>query len=66
MKKPYDVVGNIIAYENGALDVAESLVLFQYLVDTGQAWSLQGSYGRTAADLIKRGLIKEAAHGQAV
>ena len=28
---------------------------WQYLIDTKQAWSLQGWYGRTAADLIDAG-----------
>ena len=56
-KRPYDVVGNIIAYEQGDLDDEATLTLFQHLVDTGLAWSLQGSYGRTAAALIERGLI---------
>jgi hypothetical protein len=56
-EKPYDYMGQIIAYENGDLDEDETLTLFQYLVDTGLAWQLQGAYGRTAAALIERGDI---------
>lgn len=50
-------IDNIIAYENGDLTEEETIELFQHLVDTGLAWQLQGSYGRTARNLIELGLI---------
>ena len=52
-----DLTMDIIAYENGEMPYQEMLVFFQKLVDTGFAWQLQGSYGRTAKDLIEQGLI---------
>lgn len=55
-KKPYDVVGNIIAFEQGDLAEDDVVVLFQHLIDSGLAWSLQGFYGRTAEGLIEQGL----------
>ena len=36
----------------------EILTAWQWLVDTGQCWILQGWYGRTATYLIEEGLIK--------
>ena len=31
---------------------------WQYLVDTGLAWSLQGWFGRTAKAMIDQGIIR--------
>ena len=51
------MLDDIIAYENGELDEDETVELFQQLVNSGLVWQLQGSYGRTAMDLINAGLI---------
>ncbi|MDO8547838.1 MAG: hypothetical protein Q7R68_10830 [Nitrospirales bacterium] len=34
----------------------EQIEAWQYLIDTGLAWSLQGWFGRTASALIEQGL----------
>jgi hypothetical protein len=35
----------------------EQLISWQWLVDTGTCWHLQGWYGRTAMDLLNRGIV---------
>lgn len=52
-----DVVDLIMKYEAGELDDAETVALFQLLVNNGMAWRLQGHYGRTAQALIEAGLV---------
>lgn len=42
-------------------DEQQIIDAWQYLVDTGLAWSLQGWFGRTATALIERGVIQPAA-----
>jgi len=59
-KEKIDLVGMIMAYENGELEAEKTLELFAELIRTGQAWQLQGSiYGRPASELIKGGYISK-------
>ncbi len=55
-----DIVSAIIEHEQGELSWEDTLELFQELVNSGMAWSLQGHYGRTAQRLIEEGLIQPA------
>ena len=52
-----DQLDKIIAYEEGSLSDDETIDLFQSLVNSGLAWQLHGSYGRTAARMIEQGYI---------
>jgi hypothetical protein len=49
-----------VAIAEGMVDADddETLDAYQYLVDTGIIWQLQGSFGRVAQHLIDAGLIK--------
>jgi hypothetical protein len=49
------LVSLICDYESGLMDAADTIALFQRLIDTGMAWRLQGSYGRTAALMLQQG-----------
>lgn len=52
-------IDKIIAYEQGELDDDSTIELFQELINTGMAWTLQGHYGRTAKALIEGGYCHE-------
>jgi hypothetical protein len=54
-EEKYDLVGKIMDFESGQMEEAEIIVFFQELIDNGMAWTLQGSYGRTATALIDAG-----------
>jgi len=58
--KDYDEVGAMMAYESGELDEVGIVELFQHLIDSGLAWSLQGTYGRMARLLIEAGVCNAA------
>jgi len=53
-----EVVNRIMKFEGGNLTIQSYLELFSYLIATGQAWTLQGMYGRTAKSLIDAGLLE--------
>lgn len=55
LNDPRCSVDKIMDYEDGKLDDEGVIELFQGLIDTGMAWQLQGSYGRTASALINNG-----------
>ena len=57
----YDIMGGILAFEDGSLDREGTIELFQHLVDSGLAWQLQGHYGRSAQDLIDAGEVTRPA-----
>lgn len=47
-----DLTDMIIAYENGDTNLTQEILLFAKLVETGQAWTLQGHYGAVASEMI--------------
>lgn len=65
-KKEYKnmTIYSATAYAEGFLEgkgvtKVRKLIAWQWLHDTGNAYSLQGWYGRTAQALINEGLIEE-------
>ena len=57
-----DIVGQIVAFEQGELEDGEVHALFQFLLDSGMIYSLQGSYQRMAEDLLLAGVIEQPEH----
>ena len=49
----------MMAWEGGNLTMKQYFTLFADLVKSGQAWTLQGMYGREAARLIESGYINK-------
>lgn len=60
MSKTEDQVADIMRYESGEMGMDEVVAFFQRLIDDGIVWQLQGSYGRTAHNLITSGLCHTA------
>jgi len=50
---------NAVLIAEGEIDTDQETQIeaWQYLVDTGLAWSLQGSFGRMAQELIDQEVI---------
>jgi hypothetical protein len=50
---------NAVLIAEGEIDTDQETQIeaWQYLVDTGLAWSLQGSFGRMAQELIDQDVI---------
>ena len=46
-------------FEDGEISRENFFKLFSHLIKTGQAWTLQGFYGRTAQQLIDYEFINE-------
>lgn len=57
MSDNYDLVGNIIAYEEGEMSSREIVDFFSYLGKTGVVHGLQGSYGRSFEMLVNSGYL---------
>ena len=53
----YQAVGLAEGFIEGTEE--EVINAWEYLVDSGMAWTLQGWFGRTAKALIEEGIIKE-------
>jgi len=53
-----DITDKILDFESGQMTEEEIIEFFQELIDSGMAWSLQGTYGRMAQALIDQGLVE--------
>ena len=52
-----DLVDKIMKWEDGRMTDTEIIDFFSELIKSGQAWQLQGNYGRMAQRLIDAGYI---------
>jgi hypothetical protein len=53
----YDVVGAIMEYEQDEQSARDTLTLFSHLIKTGTINGLQGSYQRTAQQMLDGGFL---------
>lgn len=52
------IVDKIMDFESGQMTEEEIIKFFQELIDSGLAWTLQGTYGQMAQSLIDQGLVE--------
>lgn len=52
----YKAIACIEQFDGAPYEEQRELDAFQFLIDTGDAWKLQGWYGRMAFSLITRGV----------
>lgn len=55
--KPFDQIGQMIAWEAGELDTNGMVLLFAELIKSGLCWKLQRTYGQQADTLISKGIV---------
>lgn len=53
-------INDIMAFENGEMELDQAIDFIQDGIDTGWVWQLQGSYGRTAQAFINQGYCTAA------
>lgn len=56
----YDAVAACEGFDGIEHDAETLRSAWQYLIDTGECWKLQGWFGRTAQSLIAAGICHEA------